>query len=80
MSAWSDESLVDLELEVHSRFWRGLPDIARDLVLGMLEDADGGPMSHEAALAHRLKLMEERTFITAEHGEVFERPFSLCEH
>ncbi|KAH8073337.1 DUF4246-containing protein [Aureococcus anophagefferens] len=71
---------LDLELEVHSRFWRGLPDIARDLVLGMLEDADGGPMSHEAALAHRLKLMEERTFITAEHGEVFERPFSLCEH
>ena len=70
---------LDLELE-RTRLWRGLPDIARDLVLGMLEDADGGPMSHEAALAHRLKLMEERTFITAEHGEVFERPFSLCEH
>lgn len=38
-------------------------------------------MTLEEAKEHRLKLMKERTGITAKvEGEVFELPFDLCEH
>lgn len=39
------------------------------------------PMSLEVAKEHRLKLMKERKFFVAStNAEMFERPFSLCEH
>jgi hypothetical protein len=71
-----------LEAELAAaRRWRDLPEVLCDHVLRFLVDADGGPMSHAAALRHRLALMEERKFITDENtAEVFERLFSLCEH
>ncbi|OMJ13191.1 hypothetical protein AYI69_g9098 [Smittium culicis] len=41
----------------------------------------GWPMSLDTAKSHREKLMEERkVFVSAETEEIFERPFSLCEH
>jgi len=49
-----------------------------------LRNAVGWNLSYfprELAEEHRLKLMEERTFATgAFTEEVFQRPFSLCEH
>ncbi|OMJ14951.1 hypothetical protein AYI69_g7474 [Smittium culicis] len=41
----------------------------------------GWPMSLDTAKSHREKLMEERkVFFSVETEEIFERPFSLCEH
>ena len=55
----------------------GLPDS----ILHMIEDHLDFPLTLEQAKKYREELMTERKWFVQHHNEdIFERPFSLCEH
>ncbi|OMJ08617.1 hypothetical protein AYI69_g7258 [Smittium culicis] len=71
------KSWFDLELRKSENRISKLPYEISDLI----SDEREWPMSLDRAKYHREKLMEERkTIISKETKELFERPFSLCEH
>lgn len=84
-AAWWREEII---LATRNILPTVLVDIILEYFLGDNRSGDhydgherGCVMTLEEAKTHRLKLMDERKFITDKTTEeVFERPFSLCEH
>ncbi|OMJ22468.1 hypothetical protein AYI70_g2857 [Smittium culicis] len=71
------KSWFEIELNKSENKINKLPYEISQLISEKLE----WPMSLDTAKSHREKLMEERkVFVSAETEEIFERPFSLCEH
>ncbi|OLY78307.1 hypothetical protein AYI68_g1846 [Smittium mucronatum] len=71
------KSWFDIELNKNNNKISSLPPEITDMIIKEVE----WPMSLEKAKKHRCELMEERKFyILKESKEIFERPFSLCEH
>ena len=69
------QQLEWLKREVQSK--PSLPNELSEKILDMLD----WPMSLEEAKKHREQLMKERKYFIEQNNEnLFERPFSLCEH
>ncbi|KAF9285145.1 hypothetical protein BGZ68_004130 [Mortierella alpina] len=49
-------------------------------IYAMIEKVVNWPMDLEEAKAHREELMKERKYFVQTNRDMFERPFSLCEH